>query len=157
RVPRQADALVAAVLHHRLHVRRVGRAGAVDLDPDFDAGVRRRLAARDQRLADLLQRLLDGHRLRQAVGPHLDAAAAEVRHEVHERLARLDVLLDDALLRGVELAHGAAAPDFDAGVGALLLDLLPLLLAEARLDAVLVRGAELDRRDADVLADSQDG
>ena len=37
----------------------MGRAVAVDLDPDFDARVLGRLAAGDQRLADLLQRLGD--------------------------------------------------------------------------------------------------
>ena len=62
RVPRHADRLVAAGVHDGLHVLRDLRDRAVDLDPDFDAGVRRGLAALDERLADLLERLLRGRR-----------------------------------------------------------------------------------------------
>src|SRR5207237_3920291 len=53
-VPRQADRLVAAVFHDRLAARRLSGAVAVNLDLDLDPGILGRLAALDQRLADLL-------------------------------------------------------------------------------------------------------
>src|SRR5262249_38983078 len=57
----------------------------------------------------------------------------------------------------VELAGGAAAPDVDAGVGEALADLLALVAAQRRLDAVLVGGAQLDGGKADALAHLEDG
>ena len=129
-VPGQADLGVAARFHDRLHVRRVGRALAVDLDPDFDAGVVGRLAAGDERLADLVERLGDLDFLRQAVGPHLDALAAEVGGELHELLARLDVLLDHGGVGVLELADAAASPNVHAGVGETIFDVLALVLAQ---------------------------
>jgi hypothetical protein len=44
----------------------------------------------------------------------------------------------------VKFARGAAAPDFDAGVGKLLADFFTLRQRQTRLDAMLVGGAQLD-------------
>src|SRR5262249_4371442 len=82
---------------------------------------------------------------------------AEVRDEVDELLALLDVLLHRRGIGRLELAGGAAAPDLDLAVLEALPHLLALLLAERRFDAVLVPGAQLDRRDADVLAHLDEG
>ncbi len=124
----------------------------MELDPDLDPGVRRGLPARDQGLADLLQRFFHTHSPGQVVGPDLDPPATQVRHQVHEGLARLDVLFDDGRVGGMELANRAAAPDFKAHVGTALADVFALVLAQRGLDAVLVRGAKLDRAQADFLA-----
>jgi hypothetical protein len=129
----------------------------VNLDPDFDARVGRSLPALLERLADLRERLLFVGPLRDAVGPHLHAGAAEVVNQLHERLAVFDVLLHHLGLVRVELAHAAAPPEHDARVRELLLHLFALVGAEARFDTVLVRGAALDGRDPDLFAHLQNG
>src|SRR5262245_42634346 len=57
----------------------------------------------------------------------------------------------------MELANAAAAPDVDARVGEALLDLPALVPGQARLDAMLVGGAQLDGADADSFADLEQG
>ena len=131
--------------HDRLDVRRVLGAAAVDLEPDLDVVVRGEAAAGVERTADLVQRALDGHVLRQAVGPHLNAAAADVRCQLHERPANVDLTLDLFGIGRVELARGAAAPDVDAGIGEAFFDLGVLLLAQVRFDLVVVRRSQFDR------------
>ena len=148
---------MAAVFHDLLDVRRQGRAAAVDFYPDFDVRIRRCFAAGNQGLADLLKSLFYRHTLRQIIGPHLHATAADVRRELDEGLAGVDVLLHDGRIRGMKFADRAAAPDFNARVGEAPAHFLALLLVQGRLHAVRMRGAQLDRRDADRLAHPQNG
>src|SRR5262245_3227339 len=61
--------------------------------------------ARHQRLADLLQSLIQVRARRDAVGPHLHALAADLSDEPDELLARLDVLLHHVRVGRLELAH----------------------------------------------------
>ena len=89
-------------------IRRI-RAGhlrlvAVDLDPDLDAVVPREGAALRERPADLLERLLLGHVLRQPVRPHLDPPRPDVLREEDPLAAVLDVLPHDGRVGRVELA-----------------------------------------------------
>src|SRR6185503_10953388 len=95
-----------------------------DLQPNLHVGVVGGPPALGERPADLLQRALDRDALRDAVGADLDALAADVSDELHELAALLDVALHHLLVGAVELADGAAAPDFDAGVVETLADLL---------------------------------
>src|SRR5262249_15649180 len=129
-VPRQTDLGMAAVVHDRLDVWRMGGAAAVDLDPDLDAGIGGSLAARDECLAHLLQRSFDRHLPGQAIGPDLDTLAADVGCQLYEALACLDVLFHDGGVGRMELADAAATPDGNAAIGELLLDVLALLGTE---------------------------
>src|SRR5262249_17417742 len=106
---------------------------------------------------DLFERL--GHRdvLGQGVGPHLHPAAADVRGELDELPAALDILLDHGRVGRMKLTDGAATPAIDARVGEAFADLLALRLAHGRLGGVLVRGAQLDGGQADVAANLEDG
>src|SRR5205823_387673 len=138
-------------------VRRQGRAAAVNLDPDLEVGIRRRLTAWNQSLTDLLESLLDRHGLGKAVRPHLDAAAAEVGDQFDKALARLDVLFDFGRIGGVEFTGRSASPDVDARVGKALPDFLALRFGKGWFDTVLVARAQLHGRQADTLADFEDG
>src|SRR5713226_9454914 len=53
----------------------------------------------------------------------------------------------------MKLANAAAAPALDPSVREPLTHFFAAVLAQARLDAMLVGGAQLDRRKADVLTD----
>src|SRR5258707_11406686 len=130
-----------AMIHDRLDGWWMRRAGAVDLDPDLDARIVRCLAAFDQRLADLFERLFDRHALGQTVGPHLDSASTDVGGQLDELLAGLDLFPDLAGVDSLELARRAAAPRFDARIGESLLHLLALLRSQGGLHPMFVRGA----------------
>jgi len=148
---------MVGVTHDGRAVRRVGGAAAVDFQPNFDARVVGRAATGFEGAADLLERPFGGDVGGQVVGAHLDALAAEVRGESDELPAGFDLALDDVLVRRMELARRAAAPDLDAGVGEALAHFTAGVTAQAWLDAVLVRGAQLNAGDADRAADAQHG
>src|SRR4029077_19401233 len=112
----QADLGVVAVVHDGFGVLGLGRFGAVDFEPDFQARVFGSFAAGDEGSADLLEGFLRVGAFGHAVGADFDAVATDVFCEVDELLAGFDVLLDDGGVGGLEFAGGAAAPAGDAGV-----------------------------------------
>ena len=130
-----------------LHVRRVLRAGAVDLDPDLDARVRRRLAARDRAPcrsapASSPTGTSFGRPLGRTFTPLPPRSAGRSTNCLHVSM----FFWTTAGSGDWNSQVAAAAPDVDAGVGELLADLLALLLAQRRLDAVLVARAQARRR-----------
>src|SRR4051812_30194402 len=107
---------MAAMFHHSFDVRWMGRSWPMDFHPNFHPGIGGWLAAGDQRVSDLLQRLLHWYPLWEAIGADLDPTAPDVGRELHEFLARFNVLAHDGGIGGVELANAAAAPNFDPGI-----------------------------------------
>src|ERR1700730_16962944 len=107
---------MAALLHHRLDIRRIGAGAkdtvsplgmlgtAVDLDPYVHTGILRGLAAGNEGLADLFERFLDGNCLGQIIGAYLDTAATDVGSQVDKALAGFNVLLDRGWIGRVKLA-----------------------------------------------------
>ena len=94
---------------------------AVDFDEDLDAGVRRRLAAGDQALADLLERLLRiGTPPGRPFGRTFTPFAADVPTG-RRTLTVLDVLLDDGRPATGTRRSGPQPQISDAGVGGKLL------------------------------------
>ncbi|MCC6443911.1 MAG: serpin family protein, partial [Armatimonadetes bacterium] len=92
-VPADSHLRVAACVHHGLDIGRVGRAVAVNLQPDFDAVIGGELSAPAERLADLLQGRL--HRnpfvLLQPVGAHLHPGRPHICGQLDESLAAFDM------------------------------------------------------------------
>src|SRR5438874_652932 len=109
------------MLHDGLYVGRLLRTGAVDLDPDLNPKSLGRLAAFDQRFANLLESLFGGNAFWQTVWPNLHAGPADVVNQLDELLTRLDILVDDGWVRRMKFTHATAAPEDDAGVGESLL------------------------------------
>ena len=104
-----------------------------------------RVAARDQRLADLLERLLGRHVLGQAIGPDLHARCRRCRRPVRRTACTSRCSARRSPRSGEWNSHVVPQPQITTPASAqLLLDVLRLRRGQRRLDAVLVRGAELD-------------
>jgi hypothetical protein len=137
---------MAALFHDGFYVRRMRGAGAVDFNPDFHPGIRGGFAAFAEHLVDLLQSFFDRDFLGLVVWFNSPPASADVGGQLNEFFARLDILADNGGIRGMKLADAAAAPTLHSGVGESLPDFLALAFVQAWFDAVLMGGAQLDRR-----------
>src|SRR5215204_6332944 len=136
--------MVPAEIEDLADARHARGLGAVHLELNDDAVVLRELAALAQRLADLLERLLLGHFLRQPVGPDFDARRPDVLRQLHPLLRLVDVLPYDRRVRRVVFAGRAQAADFYSRVLEPLAHLGACRRRQRDLHAVLVRRTQLD-------------
>ena len=118
---------MAAGFHDLFAVRRLLRLGTVNFEADFQPGILGGLTAHRQSFADLFQCLVGRDVFAQAVRANLDHMATAVGDQFDKLLAGFDILLDLAFLVRMEFADRAAAPEDDAAVRELLLDLGPLV------------------------------
>ena len=145
-------------LHDGADVLRQRGASAMHLDPDFSStqvgsgSATPRSAIGQFRARQVLGRHSGG----QVVGTNLDAAAADVAHQLAELSARRDIAAHDLGVRGMEFADAAAAPDFDAGILEAATHVAALIGRQRRFDAVAMRGAQFDGAKPDGAANAQE-